>query len=348
MKRTKGSIGRLITLGLLLGVLAPAAQTAELRAAGSVPDMGGSPRSTNRITLEASVACFHDPAPNTITVNIWVHDLSQVIQGGQFFLGYDNTVLDFVSANPAPTVFTLQVYKGVDEAAGTIDYATAVPLGPPNPLLYPNHTMAVLKFRLMPGQLVVCDVANLVWFRPHFPPTCLTTTANPLIVATLALGGITVDNIPPAINPLASNQSVECDGAGNTVQFNVWLNDQTGAVAADACGPVVWSNDYNIGHWVVGAGVTYVPVTFTATDRCGNVSMTTAVFTIEDATLGDLDCDCALTVADLGPFVEALTDPVTYAAAHSTCNIHLGDMNGDTFVDGADIQGFVTALLSGG
>jgi hypothetical protein len=298
------------------------------------------------LLLTADKECYR--AGDSLTVLIRINHFPQVIQGGQFFLGYDTTVLDFVSANPAPNIFTLQIYELVDEDAGTIDYASGVPVGPPNTQPYPEHIMAELEFQVVPECSSVFDFTNLVWFRPNIPPTRLGTTIYPLEVPTFDLGGITIDDTPPTLDPPASDLTVECDGSGNGPQFDNWLTSHGGAMVTDDHGPVVWSNDYNLSHWVVGAGVKYVPVTFTATDRCGNVSMTTAVFTIVDATLGDMDCDCALAVADLGPFVVALTDPVAYAAAHPTCNIHVGDMNGDTFIDGADIQGFVAALLSGG
>ena len=354
MARTKGIMRGYLLLGILCWILMAKAVPTEAcmvdghRSDGLTCGTDNALRSTARITLEPSASCFHAPAPgNIITINIWVRDLPQVIQGGQFFLGYDNTVLDFVNADPAPTVFTLEVYESVDEGAGTIDYASGVPLGPPNAMPYPNHILAVLKFQLAPGHNEACDIANLIWFRAHTPPTRLTTTTSPLIVPTVDLGGITVDNTPPTIAPPASNQSVMCDGAGNTVQFNNWLNSRGGAMATDNCGVVTWSNNYDAGHWVTGAATRYVSVMFTATDGCGNASTTAATFTIVDATLGDMNCDCALSVSDIGPFVLALTDPVGYATAYPFCNILLADMNADGLVDGADIEAFVNGLLAG-
>ncbi|MGE3181819.1 MAG: beta strand repeat-containing protein [Phycisphaerae bacterium] len=62
--------------------------------------------------------------------------------------------------------------------------------------------------------------------------------------------------------------------------------------------------------------------------------------------LGDMNCDCALSVSDIGPFVTALTDPGLYQAQFPDCDILLGDINQDTVVSVSDIGGFV-ALLTG-
>jgi hypothetical protein len=62
--------------------------------------------------------------------------------------------------------------------------------------------------------------------------------------------------------------------------------------------------------------------------------------------MGDLNCDGALDLADVPPFVQALIDPAGYAAAHPTCDIDRADMNGDTRRDGADVARLVDALLA--
>lgn len=62
-------------------------------------------------------------------------------------------------------------------------------------------------------------------------------------------------------------------------------------------------------------------------------------------TLGDMNCDCALDLADVSPFVQALLDPIGYAAAYPACNILNADMQPDGNVNGGDVQGFVDALI---
>ncbi|TWT42408.1 hypothetical protein RAS1_35400 [Phycisphaerae bacterium RAS1] len=64
------------------------------------------------------------------------------------------------------------------------------------------------------------------------------------------------------------------------------------------------------------------------------------------AIVGDTNCDGAVNVLDINPFILALSDPAAYAAAYPTCEIANGDVNGDGNVDVLDINPFV-ALLSG-
>ncbi|MCB4809697.1 hypothetical protein LG651_15745, partial [Tamlana sp. 62-3] len=54
------------------------------------------------------------------------------------------------------------------------------------------------------------------------------------------------DTTAPTIDTIASDLTVECDGAGNTTELNNWLNSNGGAAASDACSAnITWSNDYN-------------------------------------------------------------------------------------------------------
>lgn len=62
---------------------------------------------------------------------------------------------------------------------------------------------------------------------------------------------------------------------------------------------------------------------------------------------GDMNCDGVVSVADIGPFVLALTDPAGYAAQFPDCDINNGDLNADQMVSVSDIGPFV-ALLTGG
>ncbi|SDB42866.1 Por secretion system C-terminal sorting domain-containing protein [Flavobacteriaceae bacterium MAR_2010_188] len=101
------------------------------------------------------------------------------------------------------------------------------------------------------------------------------------------------DTTDPTIDVEASNETVECDGAGNTAALNAWLasNGNTGA-ASDACSGVTWSNDFTGLSDECGATGS-ATVTFTATDACGNASSTTATFTIEDTTDPTIDVEAS-------------------------------------------------------
>ncbi|MDX2199405.1 MAG: hypothetical protein SF069_10610 [Phycisphaerae bacterium] len=60
--------------------------------------------------------------------------------------------------------------------------------------------------------------------------------------------------------------------------------------------------------------------------------------------LGDMNCDCFVTVADIGGFVMALTNPAGFDAAFPDCSIENADVNQDGFVTIGDIGAFVTLL----
>ncbi|MFQ5429842.1 MAG: hypothetical protein ACE5E1_05980 [Phycisphaerae bacterium] len=57
-----------------------------------------------------------------------------------------------------------------------------------------------------------------------------------------------------------------------------------------------------------------------------------------------MDCSSSADIQDIQPFVPTLSDPVGSAPSYPYCEINLGDMNGDGFVDGRDIQLFVAAI----
>jgi subtilisin-like proprotein convertase family protein len=94
-----------------------------------------------------------------------------------------------------------------------------------------------------------------------------------------------VDVTGPEFVIMARDTTVECDGTGNTVDLATWLANHGGAVAADECSePLVW--DYTLIGTTQGCGNTSSSrYSFTATDACGNTSVTTeALFIIEDTT----------------------------------------------------------------
>jgi hypothetical protein len=97
-----------------------------------------------------------------------------------------------------------------------------------------------------------------------------------------------VDTTAPKVGVAAANQTVECDGAGNTTALNAWLASNGGAVASDVCGNVTWSHNFSALSDLCGATGT-AAVNFTATDECGNTSTTTATFTIVDTIAPKID-----------------------------------------------------------
>jgi len=72
--------------------------------------------------------------------------------------------------------------------------------------------------------------------------------------------------------------TVECDGAGNTIALNAWLDTAT---ATSDCGDVTLSNNLYNTISACGGGSEQVFV-FQATDQCGNQTTGLASFTISD------------------------------------------------------------------
>src|SRR5262249_9057728 len=52
----------------------------------------------------------------------------------------------------------------------------------------------------------------------------------------------------------------------------------------------------------------------------------------------DANCDGFVTIADLDGFIQLLIDPDGYAAQHPNCDAMSGDLTGDGFADGLDID----------
>ncbi len=92
------------------------------------------------------------------------------------------------------------------------------------------------------------------------------------------------DTTSPTIDILPENQVVECDGAGNNVALEAWLdsNGNTGT-ASDICGMVTWT--HTLIDFTDDCGTNGTKIyEFIATDECGNTNTAQATFVIEDTT----------------------------------------------------------------
>lgn len=105
-----------------------------------------------------------------------------------------------------------------------------------------------------------------------------------------------------------------------------------------------------------GGGLSGVRIRFSIADQPNNSTTEGAIddviiedFTCTSAKLlpGDMNCDGVVSVADIGPFVLALTDPAGYIAAFPTCSSLNGDFSNDGQLSVGDIGGFVAALTGG-
>jgi len=135
---------------------------------------------------------------NVVTVNVDLSGASENVVGGQFFLDYDQTRLQLVSAVPGNAPFTLEVFESHNMANGTLDYAVGVPFG--NLGTSADTTMATLTFNWIAGADSCSTGANLVEFRTHNPITRLTNAVSEPISPTLTpMASITVDTTDPVI-----------------------------------------------------------------------------------------------------------------------------------------------------
>jgi hypothetical protein len=178
-----------------------------------------------RLTLESDKTCYN--VGETVTVELWMRSIAETIYGGQFFLEYDETVLDFVSAEPPTSIFALEVYEGVNEGAGTIDYATGIPHGGPGTA--GNAEMAVLTFTALQQ---ICNEPDLIVWRSHDPPSRLTDETGQPVTPTL-VGLNVVDGQPPEISGLTvtgGNVDATCEF---TVTFSATVTDDCCVNAGD-------------------------------------------------------------------------------------------------------------------
>jgi len=235
-------------------------------------------------TCDPQLGCIHTPNPdstvslvpaaqcingNQLVVYVNMSCAPDIIVGGQFFFSYNNTVLDFVSADPGSLPFTREVYESVNEGLGTIDYAVGIQDGDTG--TQANTTMAQLTFNILQN---VCTLTpGLVTWRPSGPNGAINKLSDDvgdeIAINPVDLSSIRIDNVAPLITSCPSNIMVHaaagsCDSAPVTYPA---------ATATDNCGgtPVITYNP--------PSGSTFPPgttsVLVTATDDCGNSSTCT-------------------------------------------------------------------------
>ncbi len=121
-----------------------------------------------------------------------------------------------------------------------------------------------------------------------------------------------IDQTSPLMGTAANDLTVECDGAGNILAFNTWLNNHGGATAFDECSDLTWSTlpaDPAVSDACGETGS--VEVVFIATDDAGNSVSSSAIFTIEDtqAPIFTVPADITISASE-DPFDLAITGDV--------------------------------------
>ena len=265
--------------------------------------------STHALTLTPDATCY-TTSGGTVTVDVvFTQTGSDEVLGGQFFLDYDETKLDFVSVDTGDVPFTNELYEAVNETTGTIDYAVGLPLaGDPGYSGAGPLTMATITFETI-GE--ACDVADLVTFRDtgQAYETRLTRRvgvdgSEPFVPEGLNdLEAITLDWTAPTITcPTDINQTADAGVCYATIA------DLGTPTTGDNCGVASVTNDKPVDDQYA-VGVT--TVTWTVTDTCGNTATCEQTVTVTDDEDPTITCPadinqtadagvCYATIADLG------------------------------------------------
>lgn len=87
------------------------------------------------------------------------------------------------------------------------------------------------------------------------------------------------DQLAPVIVTNAQAITIECGTPNTQAALQAWLDNFGGAVANDQCSGIFWTNNFP-GLPDTCTGTFSWPVTFTATDECGNSNTTSALLTL--------------------------------------------------------------------
>ena len=105
----------------------------------------------------------------------------------------------------------------------------------------------------------VCNTTAIVWTHDYAPGdentecgatgsvlVTFTATDECSLFSTTSATITIEDTTPPTIDIVSVDEIVECDGAGNDVELQAWLDANGGASASDVCSDVTWTNDFTL------------------------------------------------------------------------------------------------------
>jgi hypothetical protein len=268
----------------------------------SVADVTIEPASAS-LTLELIGGCQPDVGPNgTITVELWMRDLTQNATVFVAYLSYDTDHMVFIpddssySDDPFPN--HIVPIANAELTPGELDLDGHVDLGNPTGS-DEDALLATLVFQVDPAW--ECTPTS-VDFRPD-EDSRLSYQGLPIPTTVFDSPDFWVDHTPPAFSGCPDDLLLDTElGVCGAVA------DWVPPTATDNCdGPVAPQGSETPGTFFP-LGVT--PVSYTATDDCGNVSMCTFDIIISDAeppTIVDCpatwdviaDANCQLAVPDL-------------------------------------------------
>ena len=246
--------------------------------------------------LELSAAdCQDDAFPGEsgyqIVVELSMSGLCQTVTGFEAFVAYDNGALNFrddlssYTGTPFPAHISpilAQADDGVIELDGS---AYGAGSGTNNDAL-----LATLVFDVPSG----CESETVSFQVGGSFPSELSYQGVPVATSLVNTGMFTADDTAPTIDICPTdNETVECDGAGNSADIDAWRSTFD---ASDNCVAVTLSDDFSALSDDCGS-TGEATVTFTATDACGNSdSSCVATFIVEDTTPPVLNCPEDITI----------------------------------------------------
>ncbi len=106
------------------------------------------------------------------------------------------------------------------------------------------------------------------------------------------------DQLAPVFVTNAQAITIPCGTPNTQAALQAWLDNFGGAVAIDQCSGVSWTNNFPVLPDTC-TGTSSWPVTFTASDDCGNSNTTTAIITLlgTSGTSGPTPADLAFTIS---------------------------------------------------
>jgi len=181
------------------------------------------------LTLEVD----NDANPNScfaegekINVQVHVGPAANIITGGQFFITYDPSCLDFNSIVPGGDPYTLEIYENVDEVAGTIGYAVGIQLGGTG--VAGDADLALISFT----KIGECNTCNLCFTDVNPQHTYLTDDeGQPVLV------------VPSCSKDINATPDVDLN-TPDDVKVKVGCNSASAVVtwpcvsASSSCGPL--------------------------------------------------------------------------------------------------------------
>ncbi len=237
---------------------------------------------------------------NQLIVDVDMQQATENVFGGQFWLTYDNTALDFVSAQPGMAPFTREVMASVDEGAGSIFYAVGVPDGSGSATA--DGRLARFTFNIASGY---CAEAGLVSFTPGTPPTSLTTgDAAAVIPATADLNTVSGDSVPPALS-IPADISVPADAGYCSALIIPGVATATDNCDAEPAITFVRSDGKPDLLDPYDAADSPITITWSAADACGNMSFAVQTVTVDSTS--QLSVAVELANVSAGPFTRCIT-----------------------------------------